>query len=44
MQIVDIYPAIIEACDFCDQFSNVSILEDSFVICSECLKTMDELT
>ena len=42
MQIIDIYPAIIEACDFCDEFSSVSIVEDTFVVCPECLKSMNE--
>ena len=42
MQIIDIYPAIIEACDFCDEFSNVSIVEDTFVVCPNCLKFIEE--
>jgi hypothetical protein len=42
MQIIDIYPAIIEACDFCDEFSSVSIVEDTFVVCSECLKFIEK--
>ena len=42
MQIIDIYPAIIEACDFCDEFSNVSVVDDTFVVCPQCLKFIEE--
>ena len=42
MQVIDIYPAIIEACDFCDEFSRVSVLEDEFVVCPNCLRFICE--